>query len=125
MRAVFVKYDEISPVEPRQGINLKPFMVDNLGASLIKWDKGVQVPAHDHADEQIDFCLKGKIEWTIKDESGERKEILTAGMVCGLEPHVVHTLNVLEDSVAIEIWCPADRHREIARKLGLIIGGDK
>ena len=125
MRAMFVKYDEIQPVELTKGIYVKPLVVDKLAASIVKWDKGAEFGPHEHADEQIDFLLKGKMEWTVKDDSGERKEILTEGMAVGLEPYVFHAGKALEDSVAIEIFCPADRHREVARKLGLIVTPEK
>lgn len=122
MRAMFVKYDEIPFQEIQKGLKIKPLVVGKLCATIVTWDKGTEFGPHEHADEQIDFCLKGKMEWTIKDDSGERKEILTAGMACGLESYVYHAGKALEDTVAVEIFCPPDRHLEIARKLGLIIG---
>ena len=125
MKALFVKYDEIPPVEVRKGIHAKPFVVDKVAATIVKWDQGAEFGPESHADEQIDFFLKGKMEWTVRDSSGERKEIVTAGMAMGLEPHVIHSGKALEESQAVEIFCPADRHRELAKKLGLLVGEGK
>jgi quercetin dioxygenase-like cupin family protein len=125
MRALVVKYDEIPPVERRKGIRLKPIVVDKLAATIVTWDKGAEFGPEKHVDEQIDFFFKGKMEWTIKDDLGERKEILTEGMAIALESYVFHGGKALEDSMAVEIFCPADRHRELARQLGLVVGEAK
>jgi quercetin dioxygenase-like cupin family protein len=125
MKALFVKYDEIPAVERRKGIHVKPFVVDKLAATIVTWDKGAEFGPEKHVDEQIDFFLKGKMEWTVKDDSGERKEIVTEGMAIGLEPHVTHAGRALEESVAVEIFYPSDRHRELAQKLGLIVSEAK
>ena len=121
MKALFVKYNEIPAVEGRKGIYVKPFVVDKLAAMIVRWDKGAEFGPEKHADEQMDFFLKGKMEWTVIDDSGERKEIVTEGMALGLEPYVIHGGRALEDSMAVEIFCPANRHRELAKKLGLIV----
>jgi len=121
MRALIVKYDEIPAIEKSKGIRLKPIVVDKLAATIVTWDKGAEFGPEKHVDEQIDFILKGRMEWTIKDDLGDRKEILTEGMAIGLEPNVFHGGRALEDSMAVEIFCPADRHRELARQLGLIV----
>ena len=122
MRALFAKYDEIPWQDGRmKGIHIKPLTVGKLCATMIKWDKGTEFGPTEHADEQIDFLLKGKVEWTIKDDEGERTEMVTEGMAIGLEPHVVHGGRALEDSMAVEIHCPRERHRELSKKLGLLV----
>ena len=69
MKALFVKYDEIPFSETKfKGVYSKPFIVDKLCATIIKWDKGAEFGPDEHIDEQIDFILKGKMEWTIKDD---------------------------------------------------------
>ena len=121
MKAMFVKYDGIPFQEIQKGLRVKPFVVDKLCATIVKWDKGTVFGPHEHADAQIDFLLKGKMEWTVEDDRGERKEIFSEGMVCGLDPYVYHTGIALEDSMGVEIFCPPDRHVELARKLGLLV----
>ena len=121
MKARFIKYNEIPAVEARKGIHVKPFVVDRLAAMIVRWDKGAEFGPEKHADEQIDFFLKGKMEWTVIDDSGERKEIVTEGMALGIESNVIHGGKALEDSMAVEIFCPSDRHRALAKTLGLIV----
>jgi quercetin dioxygenase-like cupin family protein len=114
MKSLFIKYDKAPWIQAAQGVRFKPIVVDKLGASIVEVSKGVQTPPHEHADEQIDFCLKGKLEISIKDDKGERVEMFEQGMAFALEPHVPHGIKALEDSVLIEIWAPADRFRKVA-----------
>jgi len=118
MKSIFVKYDDAQWVEPLSGFRYKPIVIDKLGASMVELKKGVETPPHEHDDEQLGFCLKGNIEFSIKDEKGERVESVTEGMAYALEPHVLHGVKALEDSILIEAWAPADRHRPVAITVG-------
>jgi len=42
-------------------------------------------------------------------------------MALGIESNVIHGGKALEDSMAVEIFCPSDRHRALAKTLGLIV----
>ena len=132
MKALFFNYSEISwigwtPVMgesciPANSMRLKPIVVaDKVEASMIQFDKGAYSSPHEHADVQIGFCLKGKVEFIIRDDSGEWTQMVTAGMAYVLPPNVAHGERVLEDTELIEIWSPSDRHKENAKKNGLLI----
>ena len=114
MKSLFVKYDEAPWLEPLPGFKYKPIVIDQLGASIVELKKGLVTTPHEHADEQVDFLLTGKLEVTVKDEKGERVELVTEGMAFALEPHVLHGVKVLEDSLIIEAWAPAERFRKVA-----------
>lgn len=114
MKSLFIDYSETPWVEPLPGFRYKPIVISKLGGSLVELDKGVETPPHEHVDEQLDFVLKGSIEISLKDEKGERKEIVKAGMAFALDPHVLHGVKALEDSELIEAWTPADRHTKVA-----------
>jgi quercetin dioxygenase-like cupin family protein len=114
MKSLFVQYDKTPWIEPIPGFRYKPIIIDKLGGSLVKLDKGVVTQPHAHADEQLDFILKGRIEIHLKDSKGERIEIVTAGMAFALDPHVLHGVKALDDSELIEAWTPADRHTKVA-----------
>lgn len=114
MRSVIVQYDKAAWVEPLPGFKYKPIVIDKLGASLVELKKGVVTTPHEHDDEQVDFVLKGKISLTIKDDKGQRVETVSAGMAFALEPHVLHGVNAVEDTVIVEAWTPAERHRKVA-----------
>ena len=118
MKSLFIKYDEAPWVEAMPGVRIKPIIVDKLGASVVELKKGVVTPPHDHDDEQIDFCLKGKLEIAVKDDKGERIEPFEEGMAFALQSHVSHGITALEDSVLIEMWAPADRLRKVAMVVG-------
>ncbi len=127
MKALFVQYDQIpfSESEVLKGVYAKPFIVDKLCATMVKWDKGAEFGPDEHIDEQIDFLLEGKMEWTVKDDDGERTVIVTAGMAIGLDPYVIHKGKALEDSLAVEIFYPSDRHIERTREIGIIMNDPK
>ena len=127
MKALFVKYDQIPFTESAKfkGVYSKPFIVDKLCATIIKWEKGAEFGPDEHVDEQINFILKGKMEWTVTDDSGERTETVTEGMAIGLEPYVIHRGRALEDSEAVEIYYPSDRKIEQTRKSGIIMSDTK
>ena len=132
MKAHFFKYSEIpwinwTPVMgesciPAKSMRLKPIGVaDKVEASMIQFDKGAYSSPHEHADVQIGFCLKGKFEFTIRDESGEWKQMITPGMAYVFPPNVAHGERVLEDTELVEIWAPSERHYEEAKKNNLLI----
>ena len=114
MKSLFVKYDEAPWLEPVPGFKFKPIVIDQLGASVVELTKGVVTTPHEHDDEQVDILLKGKLNITVKDERGERVESVNAGMAFALEPHVLHGVEALEDSLIIEAWAPAERFRAVA-----------
>ena len=125
-KAVFVKYDEMPEASPHEDVYFKPMMGDNVGFTIIRFTKGVELPTdHEHADEQMGYCLKGKVEWIVRDDSGEWTETLTPGMAYLFPPHTYHGLRALEDSEFIEVYCPPERHRDVAKKLGLSLSETK
>ncbi len=121
MRGLFINYKDVPWIEIGKGIRYKPILVNNLGGSLVEFDKGASFEPHSHADEQMSWCLKGKMEFVVEDDSGQRTEIFQEGMAYGLEPFVRHGIvRTIEDSLLLEVWSPPERQRK--RKGAIIIG---
>lgn len=64
--------------------------------------KGAVIPPHKHIHEQIGFVQKGKIRITI----GGVSNILNQGDAYQIEPDLEHEVEVLEDSIAIDVFSP-------------------
>jgi quercetin dioxygenase-like cupin family protein len=120
MKLLFVQhYDQVERKEALEGIRSSPIIIENLGLTIVEYDKGASSPLESHAYEQAAFCLKGKLEYTFGPEGQQVKHILVPGSAYGIGPWVPHSVRVLEDSMVVECYSPpSNRHRE----RGLIVG---
>lgn len=64
--------------------------------------KDAILPEHAHPYEQTGYLVKGKLRLHIGDESKE----LVSGDSRNIAKNVLHKADVLEDSVAIEVFSP-------------------
>lgn len=64
--------------------------------------KDAVLPEHSHPYEQTGYLVKGKLRMYI----GENSKELIAGDSWNNARDVLHKAEVLEDSVAIEVFCP-------------------
>jgi quercetin dioxygenase-like cupin family protein len=64
--------------------------------------KGALLPEHTHPNEQTGYLVSGKIKLFIGDESRE----LVPGDSWNIAANISHRAEVLEDSVAIEVFYP-------------------
>jgi quercetin dioxygenase-like cupin family protein len=91
-------YSEILP-----GIKIKNLCVgDNMNLTEFVMQKGAALPAHSHTNEQTGYLVKGKIKLTIGSES----RVLSSGDSWNIKTNVTHKAEILEDSVAIEVFNP-------------------
>lgn len=63
---------------------------------------GHALPAHVHPHEQTGYLVSGRIRLRIGDETRE----LTAGDAWTVPGGIEHGADLLEDSMAIEVWSP-------------------
>ncbi len=64
--------------------------------------KGTVLPMHSHPHEQTGYMISGKMTFTIGEE---RFEALPGAAWC-IPGGVVHGVEVAEDSVVVEAFCP-------------------
>jgi len=64
---------------------------------------GAAVPLHHHVNEQMTWIVSGRAEV----HSGGKKYELVAGEIMVFAPNVEHAFNILEDTVAVDIFAPA------------------
>ncbi len=86
-----------------EGISIKTLLCgEKMLLSEFHMEKGSQLPLHSHPQEQIGRLLKGKIVLTIAEERTE----LEPGDCWSVLGNVMHGAEVIEESIAIEVFSP-------------------
>lgn len=91
-------YNQVLP-----GVDLKTLTFGKLTLfSEFIMAKGSNLPSHSHPNEQTGYLVKGKI---ILNIGGNEYEAGPGDCWC-IESNVKHSAQILEDSVAIEVFSP-------------------
>ncbi|MCQ1535746.1 cupin domain-containing protein [Methanosarcina sp. KYL-1] len=100
---MFSKQDSDGYKEFLPGISMKTIVYGEktLMAEFIL-NKGSILPPHDHIHEQTGYLVSGKILLTIEEEDFE----VMPGDSWNIPGSVAHSVEVLEDSVAVEVFSP-------------------
>ena len=75
----------------------------NMTVARIHLLQGAIVPEHRHPNEQISFLEWGKLRFTLNGEV----RVLEAGDMLEIPSNVPHSVEVIEESVAVDIFAPA------------------
>jgi quercetin dioxygenase-like cupin family protein len=70
--------------------------------SEFRMDKGAQLPKHSHPHEQTGYLVSGRMHLTIGNETFE----VEPGDSWCVHGDVVHQAEILENSVAVEVFSP-------------------
>jgi quercetin dioxygenase-like cupin family protein len=100
---VFTTRSDDGFAEAVPGVRLKTLV--HGAATLMaefRLDAGHELPAHAHPHEQTGYLVRGRIRLRIGDETRE----LGPGDAWCVPGGVEHGADLLEDSVAIEVWSP-------------------
>lgn len=92
-----VEKEQLSPTFARQVIHS-----DAMTVARVYLRKGCSVPEHSHHNEQISMMEQGSLKFVV---AGQEK-VLTAGQVLRIPPHVPHSVEALEDCVAVDLFSP-------------------
>ena len=65
--------------------------------------KGAVVPTHHHVNEQVTNVESGSLQFNFPDET----VVVKAGESLRIEPNLPHSVDTLEDSVALDLFTPA------------------
>jgi quercetin dioxygenase-like cupin family protein len=79
---------------------------DSMQMSQFVLKKGSCLPMHSHPNVQSGYLLKGRIRLHINDEVRE----LLPGSSWWIQKDLKHWAEVLEDSEAIEVYCPVKQN---------------
>jgi quercetin dioxygenase-like cupin family protein len=100
---MFAKYDGGNFLKPVDGIEMKTFVHgDKSLLARFHLKKGSLLPEHSHPHEQTGFMVSGKMKLFI----GEEAFVAEPGDTWCIKGDVIHRAQVIEDSVAIEVFSP-------------------
>lgn len=74
----------------------------HMTIARLEMQKDAVVAEHSHVNEQVTMVERGALKFFI--EGGER--IVRAGEVLTIPPHAPHGVEVLEDSVVVDVFSP-------------------
>ncbi len=90
--------ETLNPLASRKVIHTERMTIAQLRLS-----KGAIVPDHSHENEQVTMLRQGRLRFVV---SGEEK-IVKGGECLQIPPNAPHSVEALEDSVAVDIFSPA------------------
>ncbi len=68
----------------------------------VHFQKGGIGAMHEHFHEQVTYCIKGKLEFTV----GDQTTIIEAGDSVYMPPDLIHGAKVLEEAILLDIFAP-------------------
>ena len=104
---------EATPIDVRSGV-VRRTLNEGVHTMLVEFHmaKGSRIPTHTHPHEQIGYLASGRLRCRL----GQTWMELKAGDSWCVPGNVEHEAEVLEDSIAIDVFSPP---REEYRDLGL------
>ncbi len=99
----FIDLDSLPTVEPVPGCRTKTPFGQNLMLSYLEMDEGAEVPMHHHPHEQGGILLKGRLEFTI----GEETRMVEAGAMFLIPPDVPHRAVAVDGpATVLDVFTP-------------------
>lgn len=100
---MFVRRSSCVLHRPLPGVERRE-AVCGKGCQMVEFQlkKGSAVPPHQHSNEQIGMVVSGAMIMKVGDE----ETTLSAGDGYAIPPGVVHSVEILEDAVAIDVFSP-------------------
>jgi quercetin dioxygenase-like cupin family protein len=92
-----VEEEQLNPLVTRRVIH-----THNMTIARLRLSKHAMVPAHAHAHEQVTTLESGRLRFVLDG----KERILTAGEMLEIPPHAEHSVEALEDSVAMDVFSP-------------------
>jgi len=92
-----IEKEQLNPRAARQVIH-----GDTMTVARLYLAKGCFVPEHSHRNEQISMMEQGSLRFVVAG----REQIVKAGEVLRIPPHVPHSAEALEDSIAVDLFSP-------------------
>ena len=92
-----VEKEQLSPAFARQVIH-----GETMTVARVYLRQGGLVPEHSHHNEQISMLEQGALKFVV----GGVEKVVKAGEVLRIPPHVPHSAEALEDSIAVDLFSP-------------------
>jgi quercetin dioxygenase-like cupin family protein len=92
-----IEKEQMSPSFARQVIH-----GETMTVARVYLKQGCLVPEHSHHNEQLSMLEQGSLRFVI----GGVEKLVKAGQVLRIPPHVPHSAEALEDSIAVDLFSP-------------------
>ena len=92
-----IENEQLSALISRQVIH-----GDTMTVARLALKKGCTVPEHSHHNEQISMVERGALKFVL---AGMEK-VIRPGDILRIPPHLPHSAEALEDSVAVDLFSP-------------------
>ncbi len=100
---MFTKKDKPSPRRLMEGVTMRPLAFgEKTNLCEFRLQKGYRLPSHSHSYEQTGTLLSGKLNFRIDSTWHE----VEAGDSWSIPMDVEHEVEIMEDSVVLEVFSP-------------------
>jgi quercetin dioxygenase-like cupin family protein len=93
-----IPVEQMNPAVTRQVIH-----GGSITIARIVIARGGAVPTHTHLNEQVMNIISGRLKVILQGE----ERVLEGGQSLVIAPHLPHSVEALEDTVAVDIFSPA------------------
>ncbi len=99
----FKHMPDLAGLEAAPGVLLRPFWGERLMASYVTFAPDSIAPLHQHDQEQLSLVLKGRLFFTVGDQS----QWMDVGDVVSIPPGVPHSATAGPDgALAVDMFSP-------------------
>jgi len=95
-------WDAVAAEQPNPHINRKMIHGQHVTVARLELRKGGMVPEHSHLNEQVSMVLSGALRFAFPN----REQIVRAGESLVIPPHEPHRVDVLEDTLVLDLFSP-------------------
>ena len=96
------RWDQVEKERLSDALSRQMIHGDTMTVARIDLKKGAVVPEHSHHNEQISMVERGALRFVLAGVEG----IMKQGDMLKIPPHVPHSVEALEDSVAVDLFSP-------------------
>jgi quercetin dioxygenase-like cupin family protein len=101
--AVYRAVSQLKPARIWDGVLARAVHADRLTLGFVDIDPGVQVPLHQHENEQVGFVLRGSVTMVVGGDSRE----LRVGETYQIASQVPHSAKAGADGVSVvDVFAP-------------------
>jgi quercetin dioxygenase-like cupin family protein len=91
------------PAEPlNEKLVRQTIHTERLTLARLQMKAGCAVPAHQHENEQVSMVLSGRLRFLLENGAVD----VGPGQVMRLAPNQAHAVEVLEDSIVLDLFSP-------------------
>ena len=95
-------WDSIDEEDLNPLISRRVIHTERMTICRIRLKKGAVVPLHSHENEQITVLETGSLKFIFEQE----ERVIRGGDTLAIPPHAPHRVEALEDSLAMDLFCP-------------------